>query len=239
MRLDTFLAEREGISRTRAQNLIKTGGVTVGGIAVDKPSFEVGEGAKIAVTDTLKYASLGGLKLENAIQTFSVSIKDKKCIDVGAANGGFTDCLLRMGAREVCAVDLTIAFPEQLSHDPRVRVFDGVNVKDLPEVFSNEHFDFLCVDLSFISLCPLFPLLSSLITETGVMIALFKPQFEVGKAALPKSGVVKDRKVLQKAFDRFLLQAELAGLKMLGECDVPAVFPDKNRERTVLFKKIQ
>ena len=239
MRIDAFLSEREQISRTRAQNLIKTGGVSVDGVAIDKPSLEVSGREQITVVDTLKYASLGGLKLENALLTLGVSVEEQKCIDIGAANGGFTDCLLKKGAKAVCAVDLNVAFPEELRHDPRIRIYAGVNVKDLLSVLGEERFDFIGVDLSFISLCPLFPIFSSLLEKNGKLVALFKPQFEVGRKALPKSGVVRDKKAIQKAFDRFLAFASESGLRTVGHCLVPAIFPDKNKEVTVLFEKIQ
>ena len=236
MRLDVLLSEKFKVSRTRAQNLIKTGGVTIDGVRADKPAAEVEESALIEVSDTLKYASVGGLKLENALNTFSISVAGKKCLDVGAANGGFTDCLLKKGASSVTAVDLHIAFPNHLLSDPRVALLDGVNVKDLHSVLNGEQFELVTVDLSFISLCGLFPILASFLTPNGIMIALFKPQFEVGKKSLPKSGVVRDKKAIEKALNAYLDAASAAGLFSLGHCPVPPVFPDKNLERTVIFR---
>ena len=235
MRLDLYIAEKCVLSRTRAQNLIKTGGVLLGGKPMDKPSQEVAEGAEITIVDTLKYASIGGLKLENALRTFGIDPKGRTAIDIGAANGGFTDCLLQMGASEVCAVDLNVAFPPSLSEDSRVRIYDGVNVKNLPEIFRGRRFDLVTADLSFISLCGLFPIFSSLLSENGSMILLFKPQFEVGKKHLPKSGIVRDEKAIRTAFSAFCDAAAQAGLTFVGECPVPPVFPDKNKERTVCF----
>lgn len=237
MRLDLLLSERERISRTRAQNLIKTGGVSVNGVRVDKPSVEVETTDKITVVDTLRYVSLGGLKLENALDVCHESVKGAVCLDVGAANGGFTDCLLKKGAAEVSAVDLTIAFPKELAEDPRVKLFDGVNAKNVGECFEADHFDFISVDLSFISLVGMFGVLCPLLKMGGKMMALFKPQFEVGRKYLPKSGVVRDKKAIEKAYEAFLVAADAVGLRKTSDCPIPPLFPDKNAERTVFFIK--
>ncbi|MBO4473260.1 MAG: TlyA family RNA methyltransferase [Clostridia bacterium] len=236
MRLDLLVAEKAAVTRTRAQNLIKTGGVTLGGVTLNKPSFDLDPSSPIEITDTLKYVSLGGLKLENALRTCGISVKDKVCLDIGAANGGFTDCMLKSGARKVSAVDVTIAFPESLLSDPRVTIYDNTNVKDLLTVFQTGSFDFITVDLSFISLTGIFEIVAPLLTKDGVMMALFKPQFEVGRDKLPKSGVVHDPKLLEKTFRKFCASAQAVGLTYLADAPVPALFPEKNRERTVFFK---
>ena len=235
MRLDLLVSAKANVSRTRAQNIIKTGGVKQGGIILNKPSLEVDPFCPIEITDTLKFASLGGLKLENALQKCGRSVAGKICLDLGAANGGFTDCLLRYGAAHVSAVDVTIAFPPELAQDPRVTIYDGVNVKDLPAVFEKESFDFITVDLSFISLCGLFGSLASLLKADGELMALFKPQFEVGRGRLPKSGIVRDPKLYDKTFRNFIDTAADNGLHYLCDTSVPDLFPDKNKERTVFF----
>ena len=236
MRLDVFLAERDNLSRTRAANLIKTGGVSVNGKRVDKPSAEISGEEIVEVVDTLKFASLGGVKLENALDSFHVDLKNKSCLDVGAANGGFTDCMLNRGAERVTAVDLHVAFPDFLKEDARVEIADEINAKDLAEHFRGRAFDFISVDLSFISLCGLFRVFRSLLSENGELICLFKPQFEVGRKDLPKSGVVRDKKAIEKAFARVLLAAKESGLRFFGDCAVPELFEDKNAERTILFR---
>ncbi|MBO4479773.1 MAG: TlyA family RNA methyltransferase [Clostridia bacterium] len=238
MRLDLLVSEKFGVSRTRAQNLIKTGGVTVNGVLTDKPAAEVDAQAEIVLVDTLKYASLGGLKIENAIDRFKIDLSDKICLDVGAANGGFTDCMLKKGAKEVSALDLTVAFSKELSEDPRVKIYDGANAKAVGDLFEKESFDFVSVDLSFISLCGLFSCFYPVLKRNGLLLTLFKPQFEVGRKALPKSGVVRDKKAIEKAFSAVVLAAENAGFKMISECPVPEVLPNKNPERTVLFIKV-
>ena len=236
MRLDLWVAERQGVSRTRAQNLIKTGGVSLNGARLDKVSTEVDPHDEIIVVDTLKYASLGGLKLENALKICEISAENKDCLDIGAANGGFTDCLLDNGARSVAALDVTISFPERLRSDPRVSLYDGVNVKDIATCFEIGSFDFITIDLSFISLCGIFGIVAPLLKKGGILMALFKPQFEVGRKALPKSGVVRDEKDIQKAFCTFCKAAEDVGLTWIADTGVPDYFPEKNKERTVFFK---
>ena len=237
MRLDLLVSEKEGITRTRAQYLIKTGGVSVDGRVVLKPASEIRSEEIVTVIDTIRYASLGGLKLENALISCKQSVEGKVCLDVGAANGGFTDCLLRYGAAKVVAADLTIAFPEDLAKDPRVVLLDGVNAKDLCTDLDENSFDFLTADLSFISLNSLFPVFYKLLKSDGILMALFKPQFEVGRKFLPKSGVVRDKKAIKKAFQAFISSAENSGFRALANVPVPDVFPDKNEERTVFFRK--
>ena len=238
MRLDLLVSEKFGVSRTRAQNLVKTGGVQVGGVVIDKPAAEVPPLADVALFDTLKYASLGGLKIENAIEKFKIDLSGKICLDVGAANGGFTDCMLKMGAKEVSALDLNVAFPEDLLRDERVKIYDGANAKNVGTMFQERSFDFVSVDLSFISLCGLFACFYPILKNDGMLLTLFKPQFEVGRKALPKSGVVRDKKAIEKAFSTVVESAEEAGFKMISQCAVPEVFPNKNVERTVLFAKL-
>lgn len=237
MRLDILVSEKLGVSRTRAQNIIKTGGVKISGNVEDKPAADVSPDAELAVTDTLKYASLGGVKMENALNHFHVDLEDKICLDVGAANGGFTDCMLRKGAKSVCSLDLNIAFSEELRSDPRVRVYDKINVKSVGDIFESDSFDLISVDLSFISLEGLFPLFFPLIKVGGALLVLFKPQFEVGRKYLPKSGVVHDKKAIERAFERIVSSAQNVGFHMVGYCPVPDFFPDKNKERTILFIK--
>ena len=236
MRLDLLVSTKAGVSRTRAQNIIKTGGVKLDGLVLDKPSIEVDSSTAIEITDTLKFASLGGLKLENALRVCGRSVEGKNCLDLGAANGGFTDCLLRNGAVHVSAVDVTIAFPPELANDSRVTIYNGVNVKDLSRIFEKGTFDFITVDLSFISLRGLFAPLASLLKPDGEVMTLFKPQFEVGRGNLPKSGVLRDTKLYAKTFRSFLDAAAESGLHYLCDTSVPDLFPNKNKERTVFFR---
>lgn len=237
MRLDQYVAERLCCTRTRAANIVKTGGVTVNGKSARKAGQEVSERDSIEISDTVKFSSLGGVKLDNALKTFSVDLAGKECLDIGAANGGFTHCMLLNGAKSVSAVDITVAFPEELSADPRVRIYDGVNVKDIGSLLPESSFDLITVDLSFISLVGLFSVFYPLLKDGGDLIVLYKPQFEVGKKALPKSGVVHSEKESDKALARVIKSAEECGFHYVDACPIPEFFANKNKERTVLFRK--
>ena len=135
------------------------------------------------------------------------------------------------------ALDLTLAFDSALREDARVLMHDGANVKDAAMIFPTKRFDFISVDLSFISLRSLFPLFYDLLTDGGKGVVLFKPQYEVGKKCLPKSGVVRDQKAIDAAFSDLVKAAEGCGFSFLGACDVPDYFADKNKEKTLLFSK--
>ena len=237
MRLDLFVSEAQKCTRTRAANIIKMGGVTVNGKIALKAGEEVSPQDKVLIRDVVKYVSLGGVKLENALARFSVDLTDAECLDLGAANGGFTHCMLSCGAASVDAVDLTLAFESPLCDDPRISMHDGVNVKDIANIFPTKRFDFISADLSFISLRPLFSLFYELLKLEGRLIVLFKPQYEVGKKCLPKSGVVRDKKAIDAAFSDLKKSAEEAGFVFVDVCDVPDYFVDKNKEKTVLFSK--
>jgi len=237
MRLDLYVSAELNCTRTRASNIIKMGGVTVNGRHIVKAGSEVSDRDVVEITDSVKYTSLGGVKLENALDYFHIDLNNKICLDLGAANGGFTQCMLTRGAKHVSAVDLSLAFPEFLVNDPRITIFDGVNVKNVNSVFVANSFDFISVDLSFISLNSLFPLFYPLLKQTGILIVLFKPQYEVGRKYLPKSGVVHDIKAMEKAFLSTKKSAEECGFLFLGDCYIPDYFSDKNKERTICFTK--
>lgn len=231
MRLDVYLVERLSVaSRTRAAHLIKLGGVKVNGRVVDKAAYDVGETDSVEVSDVIGFASLGGLKLEEAITRLSVPVGGV-AVDIGASNGGFTDCLLRHGADHVYAVDVgECALPPQLREDARVTVMDNTNARDLtPQDFATPLNMAVC-DVSFISLTLILPVIADLLVSGGHAVVLVKPQFEVGKAGLTKSGVVKDERTRLKALTRIKGCCEGLGLQVVGECPVPKLFEDKNVE---------
>ncbi len=239
MRLDMYLAENGYAStRSRASNLIKLGAVQVNGERAGKPSFEVKCGDRVEVTDVIKYYSLGGLKLERAIERFELSIHGT-AIDIGASNGGFTDCLLRHGAQKVYAVDVgESALPKELAADSRVVIMDNVNARTLTVGDFSEKADYITIDVSFISLTLILPSAIPLLKEDGVIIALIKPQFEVGRKHLTKSGVVKNAKVRDGAVSAVCSIASKLGLVKLGLVEAPVLFADKNIEYLVYFKKV-
>lgn len=236
MRIDLYLFKNGfAPSRTRALNLIKLGGVKVDGKVITKPSVEVDENSTIVVDDLIKYASLGGLKLVEAVRKFGIS-DFGVCVDLGASNGGFTDCLLSLGAKRVYAVDVGVcALPQRLIDDERVVVMDKTNAKNVP--LDDESVDFVTADLSFISITKILPEISRLLKKDGRAVILIKPQFEVGQKNLTKTGIVKSEKISLKAVDEVLNFARSSGLSSLGVTPTPDLFENKNTEYLAYLQK--
>lgn len=196
MRLDVFLSGNGLVrSRERGKQLIREGKVTVDGKICTKPSAEISGGEKVKVTEDNGYVGRGLIKLETAFEAFGLDVRDKVCADIGASTGGFTQCLLNHGAKKVYAVDVGHGqLDDRLLIDSRVRNMEGVNARYLHPDSFEERPDLISVDVSFISLRLLMPALCSCLNEGGEMAVLIKPQFEAGKAALNKNGIVKDPK---------------------------------------------
>lgn len=195
LRLDKYLvAERMASSREEARELIKAGRVSVNGIVRDKASSMVQEGASVSVerADGPRWASRGAHKLLKGLDEFAVSPAGKSCTDIGASTGGFTHVLLERGAARVAAVDVGYGqLAWELRSDPRVKVLDRTNARSVTAEEIGWLADIITVDASFISLRLLLPNLERLMAAHGLMIALVKPQFEVGRARVGK-GVVRD-----------------------------------------------
>ena len=194
-RLDVAIVARElATTRTRAQGLIKAGLVTVNGEAELRTNHSVDETSEIAVTGVaLPFVGRGGLKLEAAMKTFRLNVRGCHCLDVGASTGGFTDCMLQRGASSVIALDVGHSqLAQSLIDDPRVESREGVNARNLqPEDF-DRLFDFIAIDVSFISLTLILPAVKPLVREGGHIVALIKPEFEVGRAKVGARGIVRD-----------------------------------------------
>lgn len=237
-RLDKELVER-GIVKTRskAQELIKNGNVKCDGNVILKSSFEVDDLATIELTstDTLRYVSRAGLKLEKALQVFNIDLTGKTVMDIGSSTGGFTDCALQHGASKVIAVDVgTNVMDEGLRRDPRIELHEQTNIKDLPsECFKS--IDFVVVDVSFISLSKIFEKLSSEKIKVDI-IALIKPQFECGKKIADKfRGVVTDRKIHSQVIENVILSANSFGWYIQNLDISPIKGGDGNVEYISLF----
>ncbi len=198
MRLDRVLVER-GLapSRQRAKELICQGQVIVDGEQSIKPSASVPSEATIQVLGLpFAYPSRAGLKLERALKVFDIDVKDKVALDVGASTGGFTSCLLKAGARLVIAVDVgQDQLVEELRCDPRVKVFEKTNIRDLTSSQVPSLADLATVDVSFISLTKVLPAVHALLTAIGEVVALVKPQFETEGVGLNKHGIIQDQRV--------------------------------------------
>jgi 23S rRNA (cytidine1920-2'-O)/16S rRNA (cytidine1409-2'-O)-methyltransferase len=232
-RLDVALVERGLVpSRQRAQALIMAGQVHVNQVPVDKP------GALVRAQDAVElripdhpFVSRGGLKLARGLSAFTVDPRGLVCLDVGASTGGFTDCLLQQGARRVYAVDVGYGqMAWKLRQDERVVIIERTNIRYLPEGAIPEPIDLATVDVSFISLKIVMPIVARLMNPGASALVLIKPQFEVGKGRLGKGGVVKDPRLHVAVIED--LQAYLAAYGYLwgGVVESPIQGPKGNRE---------
>lgn len=198
MRLDIQLVNLK-IARSRelAKSYIKDGYVFVNDKKVLKPSLDVSESDVIKyIGEKEKYVGRGGLKLEAAINNFGIDINEKRCLDIGASTGGFTDCMLQHGAMKVYAVDVgRNQLDKKLKDDNRVIDVEQTDIRDFYLTYKSKKFDFICTDVSFISLKKITEPAINLLDENGEIVFLIKPQFEVGIKNIGKNGIVKDKKV--------------------------------------------
>ncbi len=236
MRLDKFLFTNDLTkSRTYAENLIKTGRVCVNGKTETKAGRDVCENDDIKIILDEEYASQGAYKLEKAFDAFSIDVSGKDCADIGCSNGGFTDCLLRHGAKSVLAVDVAESqLPKKLTDTGKV-TFLRANARELPP--SLEKVDFVCSDVSFISLTYILDGIYGLLKPKGTAVVLIKPQFELDKSALNKNGIVKSDKYREKAVDSVKKSALDIGFSILGLTNAPIRFENKNIEYLMYLQK--
>src|SRR5205814_1302188 len=195
-RIDKLLVDR-GLadSRTKAQALVMAGAVLVDEQLVRKSSEVFSTQAQIRIKEeaTSRYVGRGGIKLEAALRHFEIDVSGFVCLDVGASTGGFTDCLLQHGAARVVAVDVGHnQIDWKLRNDPRVEVREGVNARYLSPADFDSTFDLVTIDVAFISATKILPAAVPLLNESGRIVVLIKPQFEVGKGEVGKGGIVKD-----------------------------------------------
>lgn len=212
MRLDVYLV-RSALAQTRerAQELIRSGAVLCNGKVCTKNSADVCEADEILVTAALKYVGRGGHKLEKALDTFGISLEGKTVFDIGASTGGFTDCALQRGAKEVFAVDVGHdQLAPSLREDPRVHNMEGVHVKDL-SAYQLPLPDFICIDVSFLSLTKVLPHLVEYASQAH-LVALVKPQFEVRH----KKSVIRDPKIHREVLRSVTEQAKSLGYAVRG-----------------------
>ncbi len=231
-RIDQLLVER-GLaeSREKAARLILAGDVMVDGRRVDKVGALASTDSEIDVRGRAPYVSRGGEKLVHALDTFKVEVRGKICADVGASTGGFTDCLLQRGAAKVFAIDVGSGqLDVKLRKDPRVVVMEQMNARALdPRLFA-EVPEVVTVDVSFISLEKVLPAAFGLLAPSGELVALVKPQFEVGRGAVGKGGVVRDPAQHQGVISRLARFSVIRGWHVLGVTASPLKGPKGNRE---------
>jgi len=232
MRLDQLLVAR-GLaqSRAQAQALIMARRVLVAGVAVSKAGAPVPEDAQVTLKLAPRFVSRGGEKLAGALAHFQVAAAGKVALDVGASTGGFTQVLLNAGAARVYAVDVGYGqLDPKLRHDPRVVALERQNVRHLPREAVPEPVALVTLDLSFISLTLVLPKIMEFLQPGGEILALVKPQFEVGKGKVGKGGVVRDPKLQEEAVARVARAAAALGLKVSPPYPAPLKGPKGNQE---------
>ena len=233
-RLDVLLVER-GLAetRTKAQAVIMSGLVYVAGQKADKPGMSFEENSEIEVRGaSCPYVSRGGLKLEKALRDFGVDPTGYVCSDSGASTGGFTDCLLQQGAKKVFAIDVGYGQLDwKIRSDPRVVVMERTNVRYVTPEQLGEPLDLSVVDVSFISLRIVLPVIRTFLKENaGQVLCLIKPQFEAGKEKVGKKGVVRDPAVHKDVLDDFVALTKEINFKILGLTFSPVKGPEGNIE---------
>ncbi len=240
VRLDERLVH-DGLAETRAraQAAVLAGRVAVDGAVADKPGRRVTPGMHVAlVAPAHPYVGRGGLKLSHALAAFGIHVRDAVAIDLGASTGGFTDCLLQAGAARVYAVDVgrgQLAW--SLRQDPRVTVMEDTNARHLtPEQF-DAPCDLVTADLSFISLRLVWGVIAGLVRPGGHVVALVKPQFEAGRAAVRRGGVVRDPAVHAAVLDGALAAAGYLGLAAVAVTASPITGPAGNIEYLVHLRR--
>lgn len=241
-RIDKLLVDR-GLadSRSKAQAMIMAGSVLVNEKRIEKPSEAFAEDANIRIKGggpESRYVGRGGLKLEAALSEFAIDPVGFVCLDVGSSTGGFTDCLLKHGAARVFAVDAgTNQLGWSLRNNPRVVVMENTNARDLaPHDFEVE-FDLAVIDVSFISVTKILPAVVQLLEGSGRIIALIKPQFEVGKGEVGKGGIVREPEKHSRVVAEINSHAAGLGLKVRGVIESPIRGGKGNKEFLALYER--
>ena len=237
MRLDVYLAEHGyAETRARAKRLIESGAVSLDGKLITKPAFEVDGEPSVSVTEE-RFVGRGGEKLAAALAIFSIDPTGLRALDIGASTGGFTDCLLQNGAAEVIALDAGCGqLHPKLLADRRVINIEKYNARELDRKDVGE-VSLVVMDVSFISQTYILPRIPSVLAQDGKAITLIKPQFEAGRAALNKNGIVRSAKDRILAIRRVLDAAETCGLQCRGLAPSPVLGGDGNVEYLALFAR--
>ena len=239
-RLDSLLVSQALVpSREQASRLILAGRVRIDGAVMDKPGKLVSSVVSIEIIQPeSQYASRGGEKLAPALDAFGLTCAGLVVMDVGASTGGFTDCVLQQNAQRVYAIDVGYGQLDwRLRNDSRVIVMDRINIRylvpdDLPELV-----DLVVIDVSFISLKKVWPAVLPLLKPKGYLVALIKPQFEVGKGQVGKGGIVRDEKLREAVKEQFVEYANSLSLEVIGLIDSPVLGKKGNKEMLIGLKK--
>ena len=241
MRVDVYLScFGHTPSRKKAQDLIDAGAVKIDGQTVKKSSEPINEEIPhtVEIEQVFKYVSRGGMKLEAALDAFRINVNRLKAVDVGASTGGFTDCLLKRGAAAVYSIDAGIGqLHPDLQSDPRVHNIEKFNARELTPTVTDGECDIAVADVSFISQTYIIGGIASVLREGGVFVSLIKPQFEAGRAALGKNGIVSSGAYRFLAAKRVINSAVENGFDCIGLIPSPIEGGDGNKEYLALFVK--
>ena len=239
-RIDAVLVDR-GLAptRARAQALVMAGRVYVGEKRVEKPGVLVDDAVHLDVRGGDPFVSRGGVKLDGALSAFALEVTGLRCLDIGAGTGGFTDCLLKRGAKSVAAVDVGYGqLAAKLRADPRVVLLERVNARNLTRGQVPEPVDLIVCDASFIGLELVLPAPLALAAESATLVALIKPQFEVGKGRVGKGGVVRDPALRREVCERIVAWLDARpGWRVEGLIESPILGADGNQEFLVCARK--
>lgn len=241
MRLDVYLCEKGyAESRTESKKFILAEGVSVNGKKVLKPSYDVIDGDEVSVDkSSKKYVSRGGIKLEAALDAFSISAEGRLAIDIGASSGGFTDCLLQRGARHVIALDSgTLQLVASLRKDERVTSIENYNARYMKRDDLEYTPDIAVMDVSFISATHIIRPIYECLADNADFVCLIKPQFEVGRSNVGKGGIVKSEKAREEAVENVVSFAKAVGFEFVSKITSPIAGGDGNTEYLAHFKKI-
>ena len=235
MIMDKGLAQ----NRQNAKTLIMAGKVLVDNQLLDKPGTLISSDKNILVKGGRNpYVSRGGFKLEKALEVFKIDVSGFDCLDVGASTGGFTDCLLQHGATRIFAVDVGYGqLAWKLRQDPRVHVIERTNIRHMPIEIISRPVDLITIDVSFISLKIVVPEVIQFIGADGVILALIKPQFEVGKGKVGKGGVVKNPVLHRKVIEDLSTFFTEEGFMCKSIIPSPLIGPKGNKEFFIYLKR--
>ena len=236
-RLDCVLVAQGLVSsREAAARRVLAGGVLVDGIMVDKPAKLVSPDARIEIARPASFVSRSGDKLAAAFEAFHIDPKGTICVDVGCSTGGFTDCLLQRGAIRVYAIDVGYGqFDWRLRQDSRVVLLERTNIRYVDRGLIPEPIDLAVIDVSFISLTLVLPAVIHLLNSSAEVVALVKPQFEVGKGQVGRGGIVRDDTQREAVTNKIIDCAACLGLTLKGVLDSPVIGRKGNREILVGF----
>lgn len=240
--IDLLLLEQGFVdSKEKAQAYVMAGIVLVNEKRVEKPSEVYSFEDKIRIkgkSKEIKYVGRGGLKMEKALDEFHICPNEYICLDIGSSTGGFTDCLLQNGANKVYAIDVgTNQLAWKIRNDERVIVRENTNARYLKEDDFEVKFDLIVIDVSFISVTKILPVLTPLLKEDGKIITLIKPQFEVERNEVERGGIIKDSRKHKKVIEKVNSLVGSLGIKVSGLCDSPILGMEGNKEFLALYER--